>query len=81
MDQKYVPYAQIESFYKYVYERRKANHTFLQNQNEVRETLSKSFSEETLNTLSDHLKASNLTVYDAANNIYSQYLQSAQKSV
>jgi hypothetical protein len=82
MDRKYVPYAQIESFYKYVYERRKANHNFIQNQNEIRTNLlNNNFSDEKIEALGHQLKYHNLTVYEAAHNIYEKYLDHARKNV
>lgn len=77
MDKKYVPYAQIESFYKYVYERRKADHNYLSNQQRINEAISKDVSSETLSALTEELKLSNLTVYEAANGIYNSYLDQA----
>jgi hypothetical protein len=82
MDMKYVPYAQIETFYKYVYERRKANYNFNQNQNEIRTNLlNNNFSDEKIDALSYQLKYHNTTVYEAAHNIYEKYLDHARKNV
>lgn len=81
MDKKYVPYAQIESFYKYVYERRKANYNFTQNQNEIEVSLKNNYSEDKLEDLRLQLRYSNLTVYEAADRIYRNYLEIAQKNV
>ena len=75
MDKKYVPYAQIESFYKYVYERRKADFNFKQNEKEILEKLNQNNSPELISSLQTNLKSANLTVYEAANDIYLSYLK------
>ena len=75
MDRKYVPYSQIESFYKYVYERRKADFNFKQNQQEILEKLNQNNPHELISSLQNHLKSSNMTVYEAANDIYLSYLK------
>ena len=80
MDQKYAPYAQIESFYKYVYERRKADYNFSQNQQEINDALNKAFPTETISALRDELKSANLTVYEAANNVYQSYVDQVGKT-
>ena len=80
MDRKYVPYVQIESFYKYVYERRKANYNFNNNQMDITTSLHQIHSPESISALRDDLKAANLTVYEAVNNIYHCYLNNVEKS-
>jgi hypothetical protein len=74
MDRKFVPYAQIESFYKYVYERRKADYYFNHNNSEITAILHKNHTPESISALTNELKTANLTVYEAANSIFQSYL-------
>lgn len=82
MDKKYVPYAQIESFYKYVYERRKANYNYIENHNEIRTKLNNNnFTDEKIDALGDQLKYHNITVYEAAHRLYEKYLEHASRDL
>jgi hypothetical protein len=79
MDKKFVPYAEIENFYNYVYERRKAENLYKSNEKEIEGELS-AFDQENYSKLKAELIRSNRTIYEVAQDLDEMYLQAAIKS-
>ena len=76
MNTKYVPYGEIESFYNYLYEKRKADSQFKLSENEVDSALS-SLDKATYSKVKNELIDSNKTLYEAVQELDEVYLQAA----
>jgi hypothetical protein len=75
-DRRFVPYSEIENFYKYVYERRKAE-TYYKNEKEEVQNLLNQFNSIELNDLKNELERTNRTLYEVRQNIDEMYLGAA----
>ena len=76
LDRKFVPYGEIESFYKYVYERRKAENLFKSHEKEIDSELLK-LDKENFSRLKEELTKSNTTLYEASQDLDELYLIAA----
>jgi hypothetical protein len=76
-DYQFEPYGEIESFYKYVDEKRRAQHVFKKN-HEVTDTL-KNYNPELFEKVKSDLEKSNKTVYDVVADLDEMYLKAALK--
>ncbi len=79
MDRKFVPYGELENFYSYVYERRKAESQFKSHDKEVEAELAQ-LDKDNFAKLKSELIRSNKTVYEVAQEVDELYLQAAIKS-
>jgi hypothetical protein len=79
MDKKFVPYGELENFYKFVYEKRKAEAEFKHEDKEVSSELSK-LDKETYLKMKDELLSSNKTLYDVVQDLDEMYLKAAIQS-
>jgi hypothetical protein len=79
MDRKFVPYAEIENFYNYVYERRKAESLHKNYEKEIEGELS-AFDQENYSKLKAELIKNNRTIYEVAQDLDEMYLQAAIRS-
>ncbi len=78
-DRHFPPYAELENFYKYVYERRKAE-TFYKEEKEQMENQLKEFNSPELDNLKTELERTNRTLYEVVQNIDVMYLDAAINS-
>ena len=78
-DRHFVPYSEIENFYKYVYERRKAETCYKNEKEEVQNQLNQ-FNSNELNELKGELERTNRTLYEVGQNIDEMYLDAAINS-
>jgi hypothetical protein len=75
-DRKFVPYAELENFYSYVYERRKAESLYKQGLDEEFAKLDK----ENYEKIKNELVRDNKTLYEVSQELDELYLQAAIKS-
>ncbi len=75
-DKKFVPYGEIENFYNYVYERRKAESLFKNEGKAIEEELNL-LDKTNYNKIKSELVRSNKTLYEAAHELDELYLQAA----
>ncbi len=76
MDCKFVPYGELENFYKYVYETRKADALFKSYEKEITNQLSK-LDQENYLKLKDELLRNNATLYEVGQDLDEHYLTAA----
>lgn len=79
MDHKYVPYGELENFYKYAYERRKASSLYKTDNSDIEKEL-EFIDKEAYNKIKEELKNSNKTLYEVASDFNEIYLQAAVNS-
>jgi hypothetical protein len=75
MDNRFVPYTEIENLYKYVYERRKANSLYKTHHAKIQNELM-SVDKHLYNQIQGDLTKSNKTLYEASNGLNSLYINS-----
>jgi len=75
-DRHFVPFAELENFYKYVYERRKAETFYKTEKDEINKHLNQLNSCE-LNSLRSELERTNRTLYEVVQNLDEMYLDAA----
>ena len=78
-DKKFVPYGEIENFYNYVYERRKAESLFKNEGKAVDEELNL-LDKKNYDQIKRELVRTNKTLYEVAQELDELYLQAAIKS-
>lgn len=78
-DRKYVPYGELENFYNYVYERRKAEGLFKLNHKKFEDQFSQ-MDQELIKIIKSELLATNKTLYEVSHELDETYLQAAIKS-
>ena len=76
MDRKFVPYGELESFYKYVYERRKAENLFKIHEKEIDSELVK-MDKDNFYKLKDEMTRTNSTLYEVLQDLDELYLVAA----
>jgi hypothetical protein len=79
MDRKFVPYTEIENFYKYVWEKRKAEAFY----KIEKESIDKEFfhlDKEHFDNLKIELERSNRTIYEVSHDLDEMYLEAAINS-
>jgi hypothetical protein len=76
LDKKFVPYGELENFYKYVYERRKAEAIFKNDENKVEKELSR-LNKDDYEKLKNVLIKSNRTLYEVSQDLDEMYLRAA----
>lgn len=81
LDLKNPPIGEIESFYKFVYERRKADNIFRNHFEDVQKSLGNENDKAILETIKEELKRSNSTVYESFNDLDVAYLRAAVSSL
>ena len=79
MDRKYAPYGELESFYNYLYERRKAEAQFKLAEKEIDGELAK-LDKENYSKIKSELIQTNKTLYEVGQELDELYLQAAIKS-
>lgn len=79
-DRHFPPYSELENFYKYVYERRKAE-SFYKTEKEQMENSWKEINTQELNDLKAELERTNRTLYEVVQNVDEMYLDAAINSV
>lgn len=79
-DNKFVPYSEIENFYKYVYERRKAETYYKVHNKGLEEDLNK-IDSNSYNQIKNELLKANSTLYEAVQDLDESYLLAAINSV
>jgi hypothetical protein len=77
VDRKFVPYGELESFYKYVDEKRKAQHVFKKNE-EVAKSL-QNYDSKIFEQVKGELEKTNKTIYDVVADLDELYLKAALK--
>ncbi len=78
-DRHFVPYSELENFYKYIYERRKAE-TFYSTEKAEMEKQLNQFNSDELNDLRTELERTNRTLYELVQNVDEMYLDAAINS-
>lgn len=78
-DRHFPPYAELENFYKYVYERRKAETFYKDEKEQIENSLNKISSPE-LKSLKSELERTNRTLYEVVQNVDEIYLDAAINS-
>jgi hypothetical protein len=78
-DKKFVPYGELENFYSYIYERRKAEALYKHEQKALDAELSK-MDKENYEKIKNELVRDNKTLYEVSQELDELYLQAAIKS-
>ena len=76
LDKKFVPYGEIEKFYKYVYERRKAETNCKNDDSQIEKELSK-MDNNNYDMLKNLLVKSNRTLYEVSQDLDEMFLRAA----
>lgn len=76
-DMNFIPYGELESFYKYVDEKRKAQHFFKKNE-EVAQSL-QNYDNKYFEQVKGDLEKTNKTIYDVVADLDELYLMAALK--
>lgn len=76
MDRRFVPYAELENFYKYLYERRKSNELYKSDGDNVSKQLA-AVDNESFTRIKNELLRSNRTLYEVVQDLDEMYLKGA----
>lgn len=80
MDQKYVPYTELENFYKYVNERRMAEALYKGDDNSIEKELS-ALDKETYESIKNELLRTNRTIWEVQSDLNRMYLHAAKSEL
>ena len=76
MDKRFVPYGEIENFYKYLYETRKSNVLYSVDKNDVSNQLA-AVDKDCFEKIKSELVRSNRTLYEVVQDLDEIYLRAA----